>query len=74
MTLSEAKTIADAPAGRNAVLLSMAYKRLASTRTNGGVRQSERAMQRLDRRLENLRNAYADPFNGMVFPRVEGGL
>lgn len=62
MTLNEAKTIADNPEGRNAVLLSMAYRRLEVTKTNGGVRSSERATQRLKRRLQNLIDAYAEPF------------
>lgn len=57
MTLTEAKTIADAPVGRDAVILNMAYKRLEETLTNGGVRNSNRAINRLERRLENLRGA-----------------
>jgi hypothetical protein len=54
MTLTEAKAIADDPVRRSTVLNSLivkAVERLEQTRSNGGVRNSERALTRLDRRI-----------------------
>lgn len=57
MTLTEAKQIGDDPGDNDYSALSAAYDRLLRTGANGGVRNSERALARLQRRLGNLRRA-----------------
>ena len=57
MRLTRAKEIADAPGSFPVALLREAHARLARTLGNGGVRNSERASARLERRLAALSGA-----------------
>lgn len=63
MTLGEAKSIADSVCGpdacptRDPTLLKMAYSRLERTMMNGGVQNSAKATDRLERRMRALRVA-----------------
>lgn len=55
MGLTAAKLIAERPAAHSVADLGAALERLISTRSNGGVRNSERAQLRLERRIDALR-------------------
>lgn len=57
--LTWSKLVADRPADWSEDDLRRALAYLESTRSNGGVRNSERAMAKLERRLERLNEALA---------------
>jgi len=59
MSLSQAKAIADEPAGHPVEKLLLAQSRLAGTASNGGLRNSQRAASKLYRRWERLNEAIA---------------
>lgn len=52
--LTLAKTIADAPSAYDPQQIASAFAYLVKTRANGGVRNSERAINKLERRLRAL--------------------
>jgi ubiquinone biosynthesis protein UbiJ len=54
MTITEAKAVADNPSGFTPEEWKAAHERLEKTKSNGGVRNSERATARLERRLGYL--------------------
>ena len=53
MTLSEAKAIADSPAGHDAVKLNLALNRLYLTQFS---QRTDGALQRFERRIQSLRD------------------
>lgn len=56
MKLFEAEAVADDPTNYTGSELSTALRRLRGTRSNGGVRNSERASVRLERRIAALQD------------------
>jgi len=54
MTLTRAKEIANRPAEHSDADCREALARLIGTRTNGGVRNSERAQERLENRIQKI--------------------
>jgi hypothetical protein len=63
--LTLAKTIADKPSAYSLGQMREAYAYLDKTRLNGGVRSSERAWNRLEKRLDCLRTE--------IHRRIEAG-
>ena len=57
MDLTSAKNVADQPWQHGLEALKAARVRLCATRANGGVRNSERAQARLEKRLDRLDKA-----------------